>query len=241
MNEVKSEIENFLEKEIAEALKIYEKEMFPDEHSIFKELHSLMEDKKEDHNCIGCNLDEYTILTYSTLMLLGGYVTVQDQMRMLLITMYLLVERIDTVLGIINLHEDYRKKSFKTLNKIRKWANFIKHPKAFILAHHPFHSIEGFDLNPELRENANTVINTPFILKYYSNDEKNKELFKTIENKEGILVIFPNPVNLVKKFCEELKLFNRLLKNNEIYREILKEKSTFLGFWINENDEEEEE
>lgn len=72
--------------------------------------------------------------------------------------------------------------------------------------------------------------------KYYSNDDRNKELFESLENKEGITVVFPNPAKLINKFCVELKLFNRLLKNNEIYREILKKRSTFLGFWIDEEE-----
>lgn len=231
-----SELDEFVNRELERTLKIYQEEIFPDESSIFRELHKIMEENEEDHNCIGCNLGEFALLNYSTLLLLDGYTSTEQKMQLLIINLYLLVERIDTILGIINLHEGYRKENFKMLNKIRKWANFIKHPKAFILAHHPVYSIEGYKDNKEFRKGANVTIDSAFIFKYYSNDEKNKELFKAIENREDILVVFPNPVNLVRKLCKELKLFNKLIKNNEIYREILKKRSTFLGFWLDEEE-----
>lgn len=160
---VREILDEFVNNELNRSLEIYEKEIFPTEHSIFKELHEIMVDKKEDHNCIGCNLDEYTMLIYSTLLIVGSYTSLEQRMKMLLMTMYLLVERIDTILGIISLHEKYRKDSFKTLNKIRKWANFIKHPKAFILAHHPIYTIEGFKYNPEFRKESKEIIDNSFV------------------------------------------------------------------------------
>lgn len=229
-------LEAFFNETLEETLRIYEKEVFVGDTPIFSQLHELMEENEEDHNCIGCNLGEYAMLNYSTLLLLDGLVSIEQKMQLLIINLYLLVERIDTILDIIKLHEGYRKENFKTLSKIRKWANFIKHPKAFILAHHPVYTIEGFKDNKEIRIGASITIDTSFIIKYYSNDEKNKELFKAIENKEGILVVFPNPADLIEKLCEELKLFNKLLRNNEIYREILKKRSTFLGFWLDEEE-----
>lgn len=72
--------------------------------------------------------------------------------------------------------------------------------------------------------------------KYYSNNEKNKELFKKIENNESVLVIYPDPVILISGLCKELDIFNGILKNNEVYRCILKERSTFLGFWLDEDE-----
>lgn len=229
------EIEHYVTENLEIALNIFEKEIYSTDYSIFKEIHEVMEEDENDHNCIGCNLGEQSMLTYSTLLQINAYTSISQKMNLLLITYYLLVERIDTILSIVDLHQEYRKETFKTLNKIRKWANFIKHPKAFILAHHPIYTIKGYKGNPEIRKDAEIIIDEPFLLKYYSNEKKNKELFVKFENKEGIVVIFPNPVDITSQFCKELKLFNRLLNNNEIYRTILRKRSTFLGFWIDED------
>jgi len=234
--DLKDELIDFVNKSISDADKKYETEIFPEDYSIFCELHKLMEDEEEDHNCIGCNLDENALLLYSTLGLLEGYSSVVNKMRMLIITVYLLIERIDTILGIVEIHKGYRTDNFKTLYQVRKWANFVKHPKAFILAHHPIYSIEGFSGNSKLRKEAEVVVDFKFIQKYYSDDKHNDELYKEMQNKEGVLVVFPNPLKLISKLCSELQLFNRILRNNEIYREILKKKSTFLGFWTIEED-----
>lgn len=235
-NKDELDIDYYVNQKLEKATQIYAEEMFPDDNSIFKELHEIMEDEDNDHNCLGCNLDEYAILVYSTLLLLDAYTSIEQRMKMLIMTTYLLVERIDTILNIIDLHAGYKSESFKSLNKIRKWANFVKHPKAFILAHHPIYTIEGFEHNSELIKAANKVINSSFIYRYYSNDDRNRELFKELENKEDVIVVFPNPVEIIQSFCRELKLFNRILRNNEIYREILKKRSTFLGFWMDEEE-----
>lgn len=223
-----------LKKQFKEAFRIYEKEIFPSEYSIFTKFHELLENEEEDHNCIGCNLNDSALLIYTQLLNFDLFISIRHNFTMYIMTLYLMVERVDTLLNIISINETYKKDKFKTLIKIRKWANFIKHPKAFLLVHHPEYTFEGSSKNSELRKYANQTIDyNRFILPYYSNDDKNKELYEKLENKEKILVAFPNPIRLMEEFCKELKLFKRLIKKNEVFRDVLNRRSTFLGFWEN--------
>lgn len=67
--------------------------------------------------------------------------------------LYLFVERVDIIFEVINkdgkskLFNDYQQHNFKTLRKINKWANFIKHPKEFLFTHWATYYFEG---DPEI-------------------------------------------------------------------------------------------
>ena len=58
-----------------------------------------------------------------------------------ILLLYLFVERVDLVFDIISekdktkLFNDFNAHNFKTLRKINKWANFVKHPKEFLFTH----------------------------------------------------------------------------------------------------------
>lgn len=227
-------IDGFIENKVDEAILIFDNLIYRAEDSIFCSIHDLMRDSDFDHNCIGCNLDESSAMISSTLNLANNYPSNKLKCEIIIIVLYLLVEKIDSVLNIIQIHDGYRKENFKNLNRVRKWANFVKHPKAFMFSHHPIFSIEGYSGNSELLKASKVTINNSFLYKYYSNDLKNLELHKKLENKEDVLVIYPCPAKLVEGIANECNLFTTMLKNNEVYRQVLKSRSTFLGFWEEE-------
>lgn len=135
--------------------------------------------------------------------------------------------------------DSYKDSHFKVFQQIRKWANFIKHPKAFILTHHPDYGFEdcGFDFGKKFQ----LIINDQFVQQYYkgarNQDEQkriNKELFEKLKNKRDILVSFPDIVKLTNKLCYSIEKFVELIVRNPIYVEILNDDSTISNYFENQ-------
>ncbi len=185
------------------------------------------------HNCLGCNFADSTWLIHNFLRTYELQENIQYSYSTFLILAYLLVERIDTFLNIIELSKVYRDQNFKVLMEIRRWANFLKHPKAFILTHHPVFSFSSFYKIKELRANASVVIDRNFIDKYYANDDRNSELYKELENKENVLVIFPDVSRLVSDLCEAMHKCVSIISDNPVYRSVVESRTTFYDYWLN--------
>lgn len=141
-------------------------------------------------------------------------------------TLYLLVERIYELFEIIQLPTGYRQRHFQVFDRVKKWANFLKHPKAFMFVHHPEFVFEADFDKGNYGKGDTTFVNTDFILEYYSGAEKNNKLYRALTNKTDVVVIIPNPSETTKAFCEAIAKFVSLMKHNEVYRDILSEKST---------------
>jgi hypothetical protein len=71
---------------------------------------------------------------------------------------YLVVERMYEIFSIVELQESYRLKNFQTFRKIRRWANFLKHPKSFILVHHAKYLFEDYLTIENVSKDEDVVI-----------------------------------------------------------------------------------
>lgn len=202
------------------------------QYSKFCYIHKHLETGKKDHNCLGCNLNNVLMFTQVQIQQAVKMDNIEHIYFQVIIALYLAVERMDTILNIINLNKTYRDTHFKTIQRIRKWANFIKHPKAFMFCHHPVFTFNGCSFNSTIRKDFSQIIDESFILAYYSNNDDNDKLFQTIENKEKVLVVFPNITKIIEGFVKEANHFVSIVENNEVYREILTTKSTFLDYYI---------
>lgn len=114
---------------------------------------------------------------------------------------------------------------------IKQWANFIKHPKAFMLVHHPTFIFEGFKIPAESwkfkkSDDYEIKIDSDFVKEYYSGGDKNKKLYDKLIKKEDVLVVLPNPVKLMTEFCNAQKYFVELICGNQVFRDLLSEKAT---------------
>lgn len=222
-----------LKSEFTSASKNFNDNLFDDPYySKFCYIHKHLESGKKDHNCLGCNLNNILMFTQVQIQQALKMDNIEHIYFQTIIALYLAVERMDTVLNIINLNKTYRDNHFKTIQRIRKWANFIKHPKAFMFCHHPAFTFKGCSFNSEIRKEFNQIIDESFILSFYSNNEDNDKLYQKLENKEKILVIFPNIKKMIDGFVEEATKFVSIVENNEVYREILTTKGTFLDYFI---------
>jgi hypothetical protein len=193
----------------------------------------------EHHNCLGCNFADSTRLISNYLEKSEEMTDIQQDFTIYILLQYLIVERMDTVLEILQIPEKYKEKHFKVFQQIRKWANFIKHPKSFILTHHPEFDFEnsGYEYDREF----SVTINEQFVETYYKgqknpDDQKktNKELYSKLKNKKDIVVIFPDIAKLTDKLCYSISKFTEIITKNEVYIEILNDETTISNYFENE-------
>jgi hypothetical protein len=188
----------------------------------------------ERHNCVACNLNDSNKRIEEFLLGYRLFRSTYSTITNFIFLLYLQVECIFEYLSIIQLPESYIMKNFQILYSIKRWANFLKHPKSFMLVHHP---IWEYSKEVNIFENKKKpIIDTKFVNIYYSGESKNKELFKLLENKEDIIVLFPNPLDLITDFCEAQKKFADLISMNQVVREILN-KATLAEFYESNADE----
>jgi hypothetical protein len=192
------------------------------------------------HNCLGCNFSDSTELILRYLKKFGEYDSVQDDFKMYILLLYLLVERIQVILEVIQIPESYKEKHFKVFQLIRKWANFTKHPKAFILTHHPL-----FDFDDSGSGNRDgkfsIIIDSTFVDRYYKGassieeqKKTNKELFSKIANAKDVLVLYPDIARLTDHLSYSYNKFIELILKNEVFVEMLQDQTTLVNYFENQ-------
>jgi hypothetical protein len=192
----------------------------------------------EHHNCLGCNFADSTTLISRYLEKNDELTDIQQDFTVYILLIYLLVERIEIVFDIIQLPDTYREKHFKVFKQIRKWANFIKHPKSFILTHHPVYDFENSGTIYD--EQFSVIINEQFVEQFYKGhsdpaDQKkqNKELYNRLKNKKDVRVLFPDIAILTDKLCYSYNKFVGLILTNDAYKEILNDETTISTYFEN--------
>jgi hypothetical protein len=192
----------------------------------------------QHHNCLGCNFADSSDMILRYLEQHEELTDIQQDFTVYILLLYLLVERIEIVFDIIQLPDTYKAKHFKVFQQIRKWANFIKHPKSFILTHHPVYDFENSSTVHQ--QQFTETIKDSFVEQYYKghtdqNDQKkqNKELYNKLRNKKDILVLFPDIAQLTDKLCYSYNKFVDLIINNDVYIEILNDETTISTYFEN--------
>lgn len=139
--------------------------------------------------------------------------------------LYLFYERIEFVFSEIDPDESFHliqefRRSLKSLNEIRLWANFIKHPKHYFYVHWPTFIFVGqhFAKKPDT-----LIINTSFLSDHYSSEKQDKP--KKLENNCSVVVQFPKLDLLTKGFCKDFKSFIRFICDNDMVTNFLRKKS----------------
>lgn len=174
------------------------------------------------HSCVACNLNENTRLIERFLLYPDKLQDLHYACTTLLILLYLLVERVYEYFSLVKLPDPYRHRHFQVFQEIKHWANFLKHPKSFMLVLHPIWEYEGLgDNNSYHATSERTVINTAFVKEYYRSDANNIKLYKLLARKEEVVVLFPNPVNLMERFVKAQEKFVATIAENEMVREML--------------------
>lgn len=215
----------------SDGLELFVSVFYPrNEEPLACRLHSAFQQGEDDHNCLGCNFEQATRWIFMQLGLCQvANEKIADLMPSYLLSLYLFVERAFEIFEIINLPEEYRRRHFEAFRDIHKWANFIKHPKAFLTVHHPVYFFEG---DPEYKKtDFNITIDQAFVNKYYSGAKKNHELYSTLKNQTGVAILFPHPTELMRRFCEAGEAFFGVLRDNPVYREVLASRTTYEDYY----------
>lgn len=208
--------------------------------SLFCNIHNSF---KKGHNCVGCNLDESNRRIENFLVQHRNFNDLHLTFTSFILLLYLQVESIHEYFEIIQLQESYRYQHFKVFQDVKRWANFLKHPKSFMLVHHPIWTYDGRAIKVENSDEyveekikrTSPIIDSNFVDKFYAGDKKNKELFKQLNKKENIIVTFPNPIKLIKEFTKAQKKFTEIISNNEIVRDLLENKTTIENHFLEDD------
>ena len=200
------------------------------------DIHDSFESNQYDltrHNCLGCNFADSVWLLSYLFDRLGSYQSNQDIYFEFLVRLYLLVERAEVIFEIIELPNSYKQRNFKTFLQVKRWANFIKHPKAFMFTHHPEYCMKGM-----CSEGGGLIeIDDDFVNKYYSGRSNNKALLDLLTNASSVIVSFPCPVQLIKSFSDECLLLESVICENKVFKEILEERSTLEEYYESEDND----
>ncbi|WP_222165878.1 hypothetical protein [Edaphocola aurantiacus] len=197
------------------------------DESLFCTIHNYFE-SEDSHNCVGCNMNESNRRIENFLL---GYRYFRDYYATLstfIFLLYLQVEQIFQYFDIVQLPNEYKLEHFRVFYDVKRWANFLKHPKQFNLVHHPNWVYES----PDYVSSGNTpVIDTVFVNRFYAGEKRKEELSSLLFNKQDLEVLFPNPLELIHAFCEAQKRFVLLIRDNPHVREILNDKATIREFY----------
>lgn len=232
-----------LRDEFGKTFELFDKEIFAEEYSLMCKIHDAFGgNESQHHNCLGCNFASSTTLIRNFLSKYESYTDINDTMTLYILTLYLLVERMEVVFELITVPINYKNKYFKVFEQIRKWANFIKHPKAFVLVHHPI-----FEISENLvydHPKGSLIIDDAFIATYYTGKKdfdaqkkSNKELLDKLKNKKDVVVLFPSVFQITTKLCFSINKFVELITKNEVFIEVLNDDTTIDDYFVNRKEE----
>jgi hypothetical protein len=120
---------------------LIDNELYIDGEPIICQLHSILDKDKSNHNCIACNIGFNINLLKEHTKAIKDIENDEYQYCSTILMFYLLVEKLFAIfksLEEIGIKETGYKSSFKTMRLIWAWANFFKHPKAFMYVHNPY-------------------------------------------------------------------------------------------------------
>jgi hypothetical protein len=189
---------------------------------------------KTAHNCIGCNLADLTNAFGEVLRGLCNCKDLQASFSTYFMWLNVFVERYDFMMNYLGVPEPYRSREFPIFATIKHWANFQKHPKAFLFVHHPAFSCHAAGIAYGFKNQIS--IDQKFVDKYYKGGKHNDALPNQLINAKSVVVEYPDPREIIQDFCIQSQKFIRLVAENPIYQQLLTEKSTVMDFFDEEDE-----
>ncbi len=207
-------------------------------YMVFCILHSaeyLGDHEGKSHPCIACNLNDGLAKIYKFLDENKKPVDIEYSFTIYILLCYLLVEKMHTIFRYIGISYEYVEEKWWVLIEIRKWANFIKHPKGFLFSHHSEYFYENEKITKDFI-NCKQINYDNFIKPLYSseNPKKFKQTINEFANKDDLLVIIPCPERIAKELNVACNEFCKKIKDNEHFKEILKKDSVLEKYYEDE-------
>ncbi|MFV1967715.1 MAG: hypothetical protein ACC628_19975 [Pirellulaceae bacterium] len=196
-------------------------------------------ENEADHNCLGCNLNSATEQISSYLELAAPHfddLEVEQWYANVAFLINALWERISDVFEIIKLPDSYKCRHYGGFIRMRRWANFFKHPKGFgWLVHHPQCLIEESEPAKNVqRETDGTIIDDEFLKKYYCKDKVSGLAKELKQFPQKTFVILPDLPKVMEQICQSLHNFVDVVTKNPVYYEILRDEATIINFYESE-------
>lgn len=196
------------------------------------------------HNCVACNLNMANKRIEKYLLQYKNFNDVNLTFTNFIFLLYLQVECIYEYFHQVELDDTFKNKNLKVFQEIKWWANFLKHPKAFMLVHHPIWAYRGMQYSSdqynydriEKAKEQKEIIDTGVVEKFYKGKDNNFELYNLLTKKEDMVVLFPDPIDLMKRYTEAQERFILEISENEVVRNILESKAT-IEYHLNEDNE----
>ena len=180
-----------------------------------------------NHTCIACNFADIIYALKDVAKSMPNYANSTVAKMTYLLWLYLLAERMQEIFKLISLPEEIKETQFLAFTRTKRWGNFLKHPKAFFLTHHPkMHETPGA---------SDVRIDDAFIQKYYSGDKHNAELYRTISNSQSVVVQFPDLNELTCELAADLDALQKIIHDNPIYQTVLRSKTVLENYYSSES------
>ncbi len=200
------------------------KSLFWDIHDAFLK-HNQSKTENPDtyaHNCIGCNLEEGARAINYFLQTNKECFNVQYYLNIYSFLFYAQAERLAVIykeIGFVNGYSEFDWEKFPNLQLIKYWANFFKHPKAYMFLHHPEYYIVSDPEKPNFL--ITLIIDNRFVDRFYQGKKHNTELRELLENKDKVKIFFPDLVETTKTLCEEFeKIIGTITSDSDIIEKL---------------------
>ncbi len=190
--------------------------------------------QKNMHACLGCTLNDSLEKIYRFLKQNESKDDTEYTFTIFILLNYLLIEKLTTIFKVVGITQQYVEEKWNVMVELRKWANFVKHPKGFLFSHHAEYHFENEPL-PEKWKHYKHVTFKNFVEPLYKHEDEKKftQSIAQFENKPDLLVIIPDPVRLSRELIHTSKEFCEKIKNNVHFQEILTKHSVLENYVYN--------
>lgn len=215
-------------------------ESHPEHGSLMCSIHAAYEPPGQiGHNCLGCNFDDLTSQMSDFLKVANN---MRDQHHVFFIFAMIangIWERMRDIFDIVGVPETYREQNFKPFYRVRRWANFFKHPKSFSwLIHHPRFITDGSEIHKKLiHDNSHLFVDDNFVKRHYISATCKVPDKDFEKHRETTVVVLPNIENLTNNLCYCMEHFVELVTKNPVYVSMLSDKATILYHYDKEYSE----
>lgn len=227
-------INNFLTIQFKECISVYDSLLMMSKNETFVcRLHHYLS-HEYNHNCIPCNLDSQAIMPYRFLRNRKNKAMMPFDYNLYLQSMQGaigVIEEIHTYIFFKDSKNDKFHNAYGSLAYIKKWVNFIKHPKHFaVMSHHPVYNITNSGVS---YDSAQLTIGKSFIEKYYMapKEDLRSKLFCEFDGKHPILIVYPDILEITRGYCEDIRKFMNYIESYSELREKIMDVATLKGFF----------
>ena len=208
-----------IQKKMKESYEIFESNAF-EGFSLPKayKLHEAMYNHKSCNTyCLGCAISESILLISNYLKKYPFLNKICIHTTEYLLILNLLADRMETILFMVNIDEEYRRKEFAVFQELKEWSYFLKPYTTCITPQKTCFVFEN-DISKVNTTMFSYVLDKNFVKDYLTTKGKCGEWVKD----QCVVLILPDICLLTRQICEALDSFLALLLSESQYLEKVK-------------------